>query len=198
MYFLCCLPPFVDPESPSFDPPFPSFSLTIPGARGVIAESQPGADLRKLQALEERRSHAALSAAIANSGEEMNDEQMVPRFTVKPRTNLFSVAEGKKVHFEAKLEPLTDSNLQVEWLKDGQAITVGHRFRPIHDFGYVALDIIDVISEDSGTYTCRATNLVGTDQFSLQLNCQGVFPCCFLKFKKTVAVPKLIHKFRKH
>lgn len=100
------------------------------------------------------------------------DEQIKPRFTTRPKA-LFQVAEGKNVHFEAKLEPITDSDLQVEWLKDGCPVTVGHRFRPIHDFGYVALDIIGVISEDSGTYTCRATNLLGSDEFNLQLQCQG-------------------------
>lgn len=48
---------------------------------------------------------------------------------------------------------------------------LGHRFRPIHDFGYVALDVIDLIAEDSGTYTCRAVNLVGSDEVSCLLSC---------------------------
>ena len=61
----------------------------------------------------------------------------------------------------------------MDWLKDGQPIMIGHRFRPIHDFGYVALDIIDAISEDSGTYTCRATNLMGTCECNAQLTCQS-------------------------
>ena len=56
------------------------------------------------------------------------------------------------------MTPVTDPNLYIEWYKDGKPITVGHRFRPIHDFGYVALDIVGLISEDSGTYTCRAVN----------------------------------------
>lgn len=50
---------------------------------------------------------------------------------------------------------------------------VGHRFRPIHDFGYVALDIIDVIEEDTGTYTCRAINLLGTDDTNCHLTCRS-------------------------
>lgn len=49
----------------------------------------------------------------------------------------------------------------------------GHRFRPIHDFGYVALDVIDLIAEDSGTYTCRAVNLVGSDEVSCTLTCRS-------------------------
>ena len=49
----------------------------------------------------------------------------------------------------------------------------GHRFRPIHDFGYVALDVIDLIAEDSGTYTCRAVNLAGSDEVSCVLSCRS-------------------------
>lgn len=52
---------------------------------------------------------------------------------------------------------------------------VGHRFRPIHDFGYVALDIVDCIAEDSGIYTCRAVNLLGSDETSCQLSCKGIY-----------------------
>lgn len=52
-------------------------------------------------------------------------------------------------------------------------IYIGHRFRPIHDFGYVALDIIDVIEEDTGTYTCRAVNLLGVDETNVHLTCRS-------------------------
>lgn len=31
----------------------------------------------------------------------------------------------------------------------------------MHDFGYVALNMKYVYAEDSGTYTCRATNNLG-------------------------------------
>lgn len=128
--------------------------------------------MRKLQLLEMKRNAAAAMALSEREEEADMEEQMAPKFTTRPK-NLFQVAEGKNVHFEAKLEPITDPDLQVEWLKDGRPVTVGHRFRPIHDFGYVALDIKGVISEDSGTYTCRATNLMGSDEFSLQLQCAG-------------------------
>jgi titin len=86
---------------------------------------------------------------------------------------LENMREGQHAHFECKLEPVTDSNLKVEWYKNGRPITIGHRFRPIHDFGYVALDVIDLISEDTGTYTCRAVNLVGSDEIHCTLVCRG-------------------------
>lgn len=37
----------------------------------------------------------------------------------------------------------------------------GHRFRTIHDFGYVALDILYSYGEDTGTYMCKAVNEMG-------------------------------------
>ena len=40
---------------------------------------------------------------------------------------------------------------------------------------YVALDIIGLISEDSGTYTCRASNNVGTDECQVSLSCKSEF-----------------------
>lgn len=48
----------------------------------------------------------------------------------------------------------------------------GHRHRPLHDFGYVALDIVGTIPEDNGVYTCRATNALGYDETSAILNTQ--------------------------
>ena len=62
---------------------------------------------------------------------------------------------------------------KVEWFKNGRPVTIGSRFRPIHDFGYVALDIIGLISEDSGVYTCRAVNAAGVDETSAQLSCKS-------------------------
>ena len=81
-------------------------------------------------------------------------------------------------HFEAKIEPLADPNLHIEWFKDGRPVTIGHRFRPIHDFGYVAMDIVGLITEDSGTYTIRATNNVGSCEATATLRCKSKF---FLK-----------------
>ncbi|XP_043190339.1 titin-like isoform X4 [Amphibalanus amphitrite] len=91
--------------------------------------------------------------------------QIKPKFVsqLKHQENL---REGQTAHFEAKVEPVTDVNLRVEWLKDGKPITVGHRHRPLHDFGYVALDIVGTIAEDNGIYTCRATNGLGYDETS--------------------------------
>jgi hypothetical protein len=44
---------------------------------------------------------------------------------------------------------------------NGVQLKTGHRFRSVHDFGYVSLDILYAYPEDSGTYMCKATNDVG-------------------------------------
>lgn len=41
-------------------------------------------------------------------------------------------------------------------------LALGSRFRTYYDFGYVALDIIHAVASDSGEYTVRATNHLGS------------------------------------
>lgn len=53
--------------------------------------------------------------------------------------------------------------------KDGRPLAAAHRFRPMFDFGYVALDILYVYPEDSGVYTLVAKNDLGMTQSQAQL-----------------------------
>ena len=126
--------------------------------------------MAQIKALEQK---AALARLHLREAQENDIEpERLPHFLTQPKDQLHLV-EGQRAHFEAKLEPITDPHLQVEWLKDGKPVIVGHRFRPIHDFGYVALDINGTIYEDTGVYTCRATNLVGTAEVHAKLLCKG-------------------------
>lgn len=142
-----------------------SCSVRIIAKKDLVLETQHPSGLEKIQYLED-------SSRYKRS--EYVDEiiNIKPRFLTQPKS-LTNMREGQHAHFECKIEPVTDPNLKVEWFKNGRPITVGHRFRPIHDFGYVALDIIDLIAEDSGTYTCRAVNLIGTDETSCTLVCRS-------------------------
>ena len=49
----------------------------------------------------------------------------------------------------------------------------GHRFRTYFDFGYVALDILYVFPEDTGTFTVVARNSMGEATLSKQIYVQG-------------------------
>lgn len=50
----------------------------------------------------------------------------------------------------------------------------GHRYKPSHEFGFVSLDILYMYPEDSGVYTCRASNLYGTVETSSEVKCRGM------------------------
>lgn len=78
-----------------------------------------------------------------------------------PLTSLDNLKESEHAHLECRVEPINDANLKIEWFVNGVKLKTGHRFRTTHDFGYVALDILYAYNEDSGTYMCKATNLVG-------------------------------------
>uniref|UniRef100_A0A1B0FY72 Ig-like domain-containing protein n=1 Tax=Phlebotomus papatasi TaxID=29031 RepID=A0A1B0FY72_PHLPP len=142
-----------------------SCSVRVIAKKDLILDTQHPQGLEKIQYLEDssRYKRSEYVDEIVN---------IKPRFLTRPK-NLEGMREGQHAHFECKLEPVTDPNLKVEWYKNGRPITVGHRFRPIHDFGYVALDIIDLIAEDSATYTCRAVNFVGSDETQCNLICRG-------------------------
>ena len=84
-----------------------------------------------------------------------------PIFT-QPLNEPPPVSEGKNIHLECRLEPMGDPTMRVEWFQNGRPIAIGSRFRTYYDFGYVALDIIHTSAIDSGEYTVRATNHLGS------------------------------------
>ena len=150
-----------------------------PSLNGLTSSSYPS--LAQLEAVE-RRSAASQGRLHLHDQEDL-DTCALPSFVSSPRS-LDNLVEGQNAHFEAKIEPLGDANLHVEWFKDGRPVTIGHRFRPLHDFGYVAMDIVGVISEDSGSYTVRATNSAGSAEKVVTLRCKsksnGVFVMIFI------------------
>lgn len=94
-----------------------------------------------------------------------------PRFTTQlvGPTNLY---EGQTAHYECRIEPYPDPNLKVEWFHNGKPLASGHRFRTSYDFGFAALDVLTCYGEDSGEYTCVATNRLGQAQSSITLAVQ--------------------------
>ena len=80
------------------------------------------------------------------------------------------VSEGQNIHLEARLEPIGDPSMRVEWFFNGRPLTIGSRFKTYNDFGFIALDIMSVTPQDHGQYTCRAKNKVG--ETSTQANVQ--------------------------
>ena len=89
--------------------------------------------------------------------------QPAPKFT-RPLNNLGERMEGSSIKLEGQINPSSDSNMKIEWYKDGQPITASSRIGTIFSFGYVSLNISDLRAEDAGTYTCRAINKSGEDR----------------------------------
>ncbi|KAK3888336.1 hypothetical protein Pcinc_007597 [Petrolisthes cinctipes] len=138
-----------------------SASVKVTAKKDLVFDSEHPESLQKLQYLDDSSRYQKRETM-----EEVS-VKIRPKFLTKLKDVVQQ--ERKHAHFEAKLEPITDPNLRVDWYKDGQPIQMGSRFRLIHDFGYVALDINDLIEEDSGVYTCVATNLMGKDELSANL-----------------------------
>lgn len=88
-----------------------------------------------------------------------------------PLVSLENLKEGDHAHLECRVEPINDPHLKIEWYINGKAIRAGHRFRTTHDFGYVALDVLYVYGEDTGTYMCKATNLLGEAMNTCNVRC---------------------------
>lgn len=92
-----------------------------------------------------------------------------PKFSTK-LNGPTKLIEGQSAHYECRIEPYPDPNLKVEWFHNGQPLQHGHRFRTTYDFGFAALDVLSVYGADSGEYTCKATNRLGTAQSAVNLN----------------------------
>jgi len=125
--------------------------LQVQGKSGLLLDTMDRDRLNQLRNLEQRERHAK---------DEVDAPITKPVFTT-PLNCVDAAAEGAHVHLECRLEPVNDPNLTVEWFVNSKAIKIGSRFRTTHDFGYVALDILGAYSEDSGTYMCKATNMLG-------------------------------------
>ncbi|CAD5224123.1 unnamed protein product [Bursaphelenchus okinawaensis] len=103
--------------------------------------------------------------------EEFNSQE-APKMVRQLKGNA-EVQENEPVHFECRVQPAGDVKMQVDWFKDGQPLVAAHRFRPMFDFGYIALDILYAYPEDSGTYTCVARNELGETESSVNLTVLG-------------------------
>ena len=89
-----------------------------------------------------------------------------PQF-VKPLPSGFDVVhESQTLHMEAQVSPINDNRMRYEWFHNGNPLKASSRYRILHDFGFVSLDIDYIIAEDAGTYTLRLTNDEGTVESS--------------------------------
>lgn len=143
--------------------------LQVQGKSGLILDTMDRDRLSQLRNLEQRERVRQ---------EEVEAVITKPVFTT-PLNNVEGAMEGGHIHLECRLEPVNDPNLHVEWFLNSKALKIGSRFRTTHDFGYVALDVLQAYAEDSGTYMCKAVNKLGEAVNTSSVTVTGEFHTLF-------------------
>ena len=124
-------------------------------------ESMHGEALQKIAYLERNKAKMDLN--------EDDAPQHAPQFVaqLQGKTQLL---EGQNGHLECRIDPYPDATLKVEWFHNGKPLPFGNRWRTSYDFGFAALDILGCYAEDSGKYTIKATNILGSAESSVNIS----------------------------
>lgn len=140
-------------------------SVEVVGRQSLMLDSHHPEGWEKVKHLEAR--------SVAHGRLEVEDMPVGPPQFVTELMGQTSLSEGQIAHFEAQIEPIHDSDLQVEFLHNGRPLKQASRIHTLCDFGYVALDIGQLIESDAGTYTCKVKNKFGEASSSVTLNIAG-------------------------
>ena len=135
-------------------------SIKVHGKGSLLLDSQHPEGLKQITAMENRVTQQ-VSEVEATFGK--------PVFTA-PLTGTKEVAEGAAAHLECRVVPVGDPNMTFEWSRNGENISLGSRMRASQDFGFVTLDIMKAIPEDSGMYMVKAKNLSGESSSSFAVH----------------------------
>ncbi|VDN34592.1 unnamed protein product, partial [Gongylonema pulchrum] len=95
-----------------------------------------------------------------------------PRFLTQLQS-LTDLSEGQLAHLDARIEPVGDPNLKIEWFHNGHPVGHTSRMKSIHDFGFVVLELTPAEPQDSGTWMCRATNKNGQAESTCEIQVKG-------------------------
>lgn len=125
---------------------------TVTGDLGIPEQQRYIEEVERLEAYQQQHHQKYV--------QEVPESIAHPEFKT-PIKDQLSIREGGFAHFEARLEPIGDSTLKVEWLKDGKPVEASSRTTTFFNFGYVALTIKYVTIHDIGRYSCRASNKIG-------------------------------------
>ncbi|CAD6198030.1 unnamed protein product [Caenorhabditis auriculariae] len=138
--------------------------IKVHPAGHILSETQHEESLGKINYLENLNKYGR--AEIEERGPDM-----APVFVVPLQNDVGEVEEGEPIHLECQVKPINDNTLKVTWLRNGAPIPHGHRFRTFYDFGFVSLDVLGFYAQDSGTYTCRAENILGSVETTTNIRC---------------------------
>ncbi|EYC08130.1 hypothetical protein Y032_0067g131 [Ancylostoma ceylanicum] len=138
--------------------------ITVNPAGQVILDTHHEESLDKINYLENLDKYGRREI-------EDHGPDMAPVFVVPLEADMGEVEEGEPIHLECQVKPTNDNTLKVTWLRNGAPIPHGHRFRTFYDFGFVSLDILGVYAQDSGEYTCKAENALGSVETKTKIHC---------------------------
>ncbi|CAF3405101.1 unnamed protein product [Rotaria sp. Silwood1] len=99
------------------------------------------------------------------------DRPQPPKFKVHLKSQL-NLNEDDPCLFEAKLIPVRDPMMRVQWFKNGKILHHASRMIPRYDFADVSLEFLWTFAEDDGIYECVATNPYGEDRTRTELKCR--------------------------
>lgn len=138
-------------------------SITVKAQGSLLLDSNHPEGMKRIAALESR---------VEKHVEEQDTKFGKPVFT-SPLTGNAELKEGQSAHFEARVVPIGDPQMEFEWTKNGETLGMGSRIRASQDFGFVTLDIMQCVPEDSGMYMVKAKNFAGETSSSFALHVSG-------------------------
>ena len=139
-------------------------TLSCSGKRNIILDSQLPSGM------EGAMERIAQLEGLGRAGRETQSEEDLnqpPEFLSQLQDLL--LGENALAHFETRLTPINDPSMRVEWYHNGKQLSAGSRIKTINDFGFVILEVANVLTRDAGNYTCKATNRHGESSLSCQV-----------------------------
>lgn len=137
-------------------------SVVCHSKRSIFTETQHSESLRQIEQIEQPK----------RARPSTPDKSFPKPHFVVPLKDFVNLQEGQSVHLETRVQPVGDPNLRVTWLRNGQPLPEGHRFRRSEDFNFICLDILTIYSEDSGVYSVYAVNDAGEATSSCTIKCE--------------------------
>ena len=111
-----------------------SFALHVGAHGGILGDTMHPESYKKIAALEAAKDRLAKERPLAEAG-----PNQPPVFMV-PLEDVGLVAEAKKIHVEARVEPKNDPNLRIEWELNGKIISSG-REREREGMSFKCMDL---------------------------------------------------------
>lgn len=126
-------------------------TLVCKGRQGIIRESQlprgSAMDAEKLNQLERGPIRDDHSIPDAPTGPPVFVEKL----------SSVGVSEGESIHLEARVEPKSDSNMEIIWLHNGKTLKSGSRFKHVYgQFAYLH------VFHDFQVHSIYATQILAT------------------------------------